>query len=96
MQSEGILADWRHCCLWPPQERPEGGGERESAENLVSSATAPSLDPTKALPPPPSPFPSVLLAFLWKAQTAFGLPSMTTKLWGPNFHSCHRWRSEII
>ena len=67
-----------------PRER----GERERAENLVSSAKAPSLDPTKAPSPssfPLLPAPSALLAFLWKAQTAFVLPSITAKRAGGTF-----------
>ena len=59
-------------------------GERERAENLVSSAKAPSLDPTKA-PSLLLPAPSALLAFLWKAQTAFVLPSITAKRAGGTF-----------
>ena len=61
--------------------------EGKRAENLVSSATAPSLDPTKALP-------STLPAFLWKAQTTFVLLSMTTKGKGVHFQIGQRWCRE--
>ena len=64
--------------------------EGKRAENLVSSATAPSLDPTKALSP--SLLPSTLLAFLWKAQTAFVLPSIATKGKEAHFNAGQRWR----
>ena len=90
LQSEGISAHWQHCRQWPPQERER---ERESRESctLRSGAFTRSNQGPPSRPPALS---SALLAFPWKAPTAFVLPSMTAKGEEAHFRGGQRWRQE--
>ena len=90
LQSEGISAHWQHCRQWPPQER---GGESEQ-RILYPTQRRLAFTRSNRGPPPSRPpaLSSALLAFPWKAQTAFVLPSMTAKGEEAHFRGGQRWR----